>query len=155
MPHRHGAEKIAQAGWWFADDRARVRIDEKGLVALERHRGGRGGVRAQGEASWCQPRLGCGRFRQQRLWREVPGANRGRRRPGAAVRPLEHLLLVGEGHARDRHDEDHNPGNNAADQVHPENDRTKESHGFKLRLSLKLGTSILPTKMVVQGHNEN
>ena len=87
-------------------------------------------------ADRCRPRPGLGNLRQQRLRRKLPGPRRGRRRPGAAVRPLEHLLLVGERDAGDGHDEDDDAGDSAACEVHPEQNGAKASSCEILRLGL-------------------
>jgi hypothetical protein len=156
VPRGGRAKKCAQRLRRLADNRARVGIDEERFIAVQRHGGGRGTVGPQRQAERGRPRLGFANARQQRLRRERLGVSRRRRRPGVAIDPFEHLLLVGQRHAGDGHDEDNHPGKGAGGEVHPEQNGAKCLHtAIILRPRLKFRTSLLPTKKVGQVQNEN
>ena len=95
-------------------------------------------------ADRCRPRLRRGGLAPAASL--AAGARRrqpGRRRPGAAVGPLDHLLLVGERDAGDGHDEDDDAGGDAGGEVHP------EETVRKLFISGNLETmSQLPSKLI-------
>ena len=124
----------------LAQEGAGVGVDQPGRPPSSGHRHRRARVAADRDPGGSRPRFCSNHGCQQRLWRQRSRIRRERHRPGSAVGPLEHLLLVGEGHAGHAHDEDDHAGHDSRGEVQPEQHGAEKLHDdVKLRLCLRVG----------------
>ena len=126
VPVGDRAEERAKADGAFAEDCAGVGVEQELAVAAERRRSparhGSRGRSASPASPTAGPRAALAISVVDWQPRRRPARAGGQRRP---LGPGDHLLLVGQQDAGDRHHEDHGAGNDAGDEVQPENEGAK------------------------------